>query len=426
MKAIGIDIGTTSICGVLIDADDGTVLRSVTKPNGMFVEPKAEFEKIQDAERILSVARGITDELSELARDTAVIGITGQMHGIVYFDAEGKPCGNLYTWQDGRGNEPFEDGKTYSEYLGVPSGYGFVTDFYNRRNGLVPADAAGYCTIQDCLAMSLTNSRKLVIHSGNAASFGDMDLETKHFNHDFCGRITDEYEIIGEYGKVPVCVPIGDNQASVFGALKEENSVLLNIGTGSQISVISSEILKGEGIESRPYMNEKYLVAGAALCGGRAYSMLERFFSDVVYAAVGKRVDMYSVMDKMSASNKSMKADTRFGGTRADKDLRGGIYNISTENFTPGELKNAVLTGIIAELYGMYSEMNTERKFLVGSGNGLRRNKSLVKIAEETFGLEMKMPKHLEEAAFGAALSGICAVSGTDGVKKAKELISYE
>lgn len=33
MKAIGIDIGTTTICGILMDAVSGTVLMTKTLPN---------------------------------------------------------------------------------------------------------------------------------------------------------------------------------------------------------------------------------------------------------------------------------------------------------------------------------------------------------------------------------------------------------
>ena len=48
----------------------------------------------------------ISDFITE---DIAVIGITGQMHGIVYTDCNGMAISPLYTWQDGRGNLPYGD-----------------------------------------------------------------------------------------------------------------------------------------------------------------------------------------------------------------------------------------------------------------------------------------------------------------------------
>ena len=45
MKAIGIDIGTTSVCGILIDAATGCVEKSVTKNSNAFIPGCAEWEK---------------------------------------------------------------------------------------------------------------------------------------------------------------------------------------------------------------------------------------------------------------------------------------------------------------------------------------------------------------------------------------------
>lgn len=414
MKAIGIDIGTTSVCGIL--TAEGAVIKSITKNSEAFIKTGRDWEKIQDAEKLLSLAKEITDDLME--EGVGAIGITGQMHGIVYYDGEGKPISPLYTWQDGRGNQPYKEG-TYSSFLGIPSGYGAVTDLYNRENGLRLEEAVGYCTIHDLFAMTLSGRKTPVIHTSDAASFGGFDLKTNTFSSPFSAEVTGDFRIIGEYKDVPVAAAIGDNQASVFGALGSEEGILLNIGTGSQISVVSSEIAVGENIETRPYFGGKYLIVGAALCGGRAYALLERFFSDVVYAATGERVNMYEVMDRMELPSRPMEADTRFEGTRKSPDLTGSISGITTANFTPGGMKDAFLQGMIRELSDMYAEMKGKHSFLVGSGNGIRRNPALIRIAEEAFGAKLRVPVHLEEAAFGAALFAMKATGANiDGMIK--------
>ncbi len=413
MKAIGIDIGTTSICGVLIDCVSGEILQSVTKNSEAFITTENHWEKIQDTEKIISIATEITDGLK--GSDVAVIGVTGQMHGIVYYDKNGKAVSPLYTWQDARGNLDYKDGKTYSQYLGIPAGYGGATDFYNKENGIRPQDAEGYCTIHDYFAMVLTKRTTPVIHVSDAASFGiDMSDATEGF------------DIIGEYDNIPVAVAIGDNQASVFGALKSDNDILLNIGTGSQVSVVTDKAFSGENIEIRPYVAGKYLAVGAALCGGRAYSMLEKFYSDIVFAATGKRMDMYEVMAKMEGVDNLPVADTRFSGTRINTAITGGITNITTENFTPGAVKNAFLNGIITELYNMFARMGKTGIELIGSGNGIRRNKELQLAAEKIFGRKMKIPAHKEEAAFGAALFGMTATGKFGTAEQVKNIIKYE
>ena len=393
MKAVGIDIGTTSVCGVLIDAQSGDLLASKTKNSNAFLAGCAQWEKIQSVERIISVAKEILNEFID--NDVAVIGVTGQMHGIVYFDSLGKAVSPLYTWQDARGDLPYKD-TTYAKYLNSFSGYGNVTDFYNKENGKRPAEAVGYCTIHDYLVMQLCQLKKPFIHSGNAASFGCYDLKENKFNYDCNADIVTDYCISGEYKGIPVSVAIGDNQASVFSSLTDENSILLNIGTGSQVSVISNTPITAENIETRPYFEGKYLVVGSALCGGRAYSLLKDFYSDVLkYTGNVNENTVYDIMNKMikGLDDTSLNVDTRFAGTRTNKELCGSISGITTENFNPSQLTLGVLKGMASELYTMYKEMNILKNGIVGSGNGVRKNPTLVKMLEKTFGAKMMIPK---------------------------------
>lgn len=52
-------------------------------------------------------------------------------------------------------------------------------------------------------------------------------------------------------------VAIGDNQASFLGAAGSENNTLLvNMGTGGQISVLTDQYFETEGIEARPFLGE--------------------------------------------------------------------------------------------------------------------------------------------------------------------------
>ena len=55
MQAIGIDIGTTSICGVVLNGETGALVRSVTKNSEAFLQGVAAWEKIQSVEKIVSI-----------------------------------------------------------------------------------------------------------------------------------------------------------------------------------------------------------------------------------------------------------------------------------------------------------------------------------------------------------------------------------
>lgn len=425
MKAIGIDIGTTSVCGVVIDVESGKLLNSCTKNSDAFLKGCAEWEKIQSVEKIMNVATEILDDFID--DEVVVIGVTGQMHGIVYIDKYGNAVSPLYIWQDERGNLPYKD-TTYAKHLNSFSGYGNVTDFYNRENGIRPENAISYCTIHDYFVMQLCGLEKPLMHSSDAASFGCYDLKENKFNYDCNVDITADYCIAGEYKGIPVSVAIGDNQASVFSTLADENGILLNIGTGSQVSIISDTPVIADNIETRPYFENKYLIVGAALCGGRAYSLLKNFYAEILgYAESVDDNKVYEIMNKMleKVEKPSITIDTRFAGTRKNPEICGSISGITTENFNPSQLTLGVLEGMATELFEMYRQMKSERCGIVGSGNGVRKNPALVKVFEEMFGAEMKVPKHLEEAAFGAALFGLVSRGVFKNAIDAQRIIRY-
>ena len=133
---------------------------------------------------------------------------------------------------------------------------------------------------------------------------------------------------------------------------------LLNVGTGSQISYLNDTPVSGENIESRPYDGRRFLIVGAALCGGRAFSMLERFFASVVEMATGEECpSLYKQIDKMLDTNTQtdLVAASRFCGTRANPEIRGGFSNMSQDNFTAGDVAVSMLYAIAGELRAMYA-----------------------------------------------------------------------
>lgn len=405
MKIIGIDIGTTSICGTLADSESKLVEKSITRENDSFVKG-FNYERIQSPERIYKIAKEILDEL--ICDEVKAIGVTGQMHGILYLDGKGEPASVLYTWQDKRG-ELIVDGRSYADALGYPSGYGLVTDYVNQRLGVVPAQAETLCTIHDYFAMKICSLKRPIMHSSDAASLGFFDVESGHFTieNKLLPCVTSGRKIIGSYKEIPVAVAIGDNQASFIGSGCGEGEVLVNVGTGSQTSIMVSKTIHAEGLELRPLYDDKYLLAGCSLCGGRAYASLHSFFEGVLDMAGAKsKVNLYDCMNSVVGDDikSTLVFDTSFCGSRTQPTRRASVTNLSLDNFTPRDFIIATLNGIADELYDFYKQGEFECKRLVGSGNGVRKNPLLARILSEKFGCELEIPKNCEEAAFGASL----------------------
>ncbi len=427
MKTLGLDIGTTTISVAVYETGRG-VIASRTVKNDSFL-PGEAWERLQDPKIILDTAMDSVTQILSQYPDVCAMGLTGQMHGIVYVDAAGEAVSPLYIWQDGRGNLPCPSGQSWAAYLseltGYPlaSGYGMVTHCCNLYHGLVPEEAVSFCAIHDYLAMKFSGRRSPLLEPTTAASFGMYDGPGGCFDAAALEKAGIDQAIVpqlirnpclgtGALG-IPVFAGIGDNQASFLGAAGGRTDVLLvNMGTGGQISVYSPRYLTTAHLETRPFPDGGWLLVGASLCGGRSYALLEQFFRQTVSMVTGSSGSVYDAMSRLMEEHpvpdNLPRFDTRFQGTRSDPSLRGEISGLGADNFTPVHLLYGLMQGMADELYGMYESYlalgGTAPEHMIGSGNGLRRNPHLCRIFEKTFRCQLTLSENDEEAACGAAI----------------------
>ncbi|GHT68008.1 hypothetical protein AGMMS50239_32190 [Bacteroidia bacterium] len=439
MHYLGIDIGTSSICGVIYDPETKSVT-SITKENTAVIESLPVIrEKIQNPSLIMDTVMDIIREFTSKYTDIKGIGITGQMHGILYVDENGEALSPLYTWQDGRGNLLLEADRTYvdclSEKSGYPlaTGYGLVTHFYNMINNNVPRKAAKLCTIMDYAVMKLTGRKSPLIDYTNATSLGCFGLKDLCFDLQAIEKAgidvsilpeTRESGVLAGYysGKIPVYSAIGDNQASFLGSVKDiPHSIHITIGTSSQLSVYSKEYVKIESLDTRPFPGGGYILVGATLCGGQSLVILKEFFEQTLrffgteYAGAAGFFEKLASIPEDSFPKDLPFTETCFYGTRSKPMKRGAITNISALNLTPENLIISFLNGISSELHAFYElipdPIKTGKNTLVGSGNSIKKNPLLVKIIERQFGCKLIFSDYAEEAALGACFCGMAGRS---------------
>lgn len=444
MKILGIDIGTTSLSFVLWDRTHQTVLKQYTTANDSTTAGQYPYERVQDPDRIWQTVQQVLSRAEFITEDIAGIGLTGQMHGILYVDMLGNAVSPLYTWQDLSADQFGQDGRTYaaalSEITGCPmaSGFGAATYYMHHMTGRIPAQAVSFCTIMDYVGMKLTGRKLPLTDVTNAAGIGLFDLRNlvfdkaaiKHagLNINLFPEIIKNQEIIGmTTAGIPVTAAIGDNQASFLGAVSApEKSILVNVGTGSQISFMADHYTQTEAWETRPFINGTYLLVNSPLCGGRSYQLLAEFYRQIIIGFLGyrqtsgnvdvERDDIYSWMNQLLAEHShSLVKDMNhleilpdFCGTRKTPETRGCIRGLSTDNFTPEAFAYGMLEGIAMDLFRAFAlcdeELKAGKQILTGAGNGIRRNIYLQKIFADIFGLPLELSAHEEEAACGAAI----------------------
>ena len=454
---LGVDIGTTKLCAVAVAADGGTLLAVESAPNATRLSAGPDAAE-QDAAVFLARLPAL---LSRLQRHPALagacplaLGVTGQMHGVVLADTTGTPLSPLITWQDGRGNRRAGSGRSYVDEvrhrLGAAapaesgctpaSGYGAVTLLRLREEGLLPAGATAL-TMQDLLVATLCG--QMVTDATDAASWGLFDVrhgerwlpgaaDALGLPESLLPAVLPTGSLAGTLlpgpaertgwlpAGLPVAVALGDNQASFLGSVPAlADTVLVNLGTGGQMSVPLDHYTRVEGLDTRPLLPGLWLLVGASLCGGRAYQVLERFFAAVGRDLFGNEDDTsrYELMNRLAAAAEAdcggLLADTRYAGTRLDPAAHGALLGITTDNFTPANLTRAVIAGMVEELAAFYRqahEAGAHPTHLTASGNAVRRNRLVRQEIEHRLAMPLTLPPCEEEAAYGAALIGGLAI----------------
>lgn len=433
MSFLGIDIGTSTLCAVVYDTRSKKT-SSLTRPNDSDIPSPDAWEKTQHPALIVAGVAELVRTLRHTHPDIQGIGLSGQMHGILYVDAQGRALSPLYTWQDARGSLPYQDGESYAGWLsartGLPlsAGFGLVTHFYNQANGLVPKGAAKLCTIMDYVAMQLTARQQPLTDYSIADSLGFFDKKRLVFDKAALGKAGIDEAIlpeivaapapVGYHESIPVYTAIGDNQASFLGSVRDiPHSIHMTVGTSSQLSVYSDTYLDVPSLDTRPLPGGGYILVGAALCGGCSFALLKNFFSETIELCTGKKIEedaLYQAMLSIPYQKDEpddLQVETLFDGTRRSPGKRGKITRISRLNWTPRQLILGFLKGMSRELHDFYRLLPPSaqkgKTRLVGSGNGLKKNPLLGRILEEDFQLPLQVSACREEAAFGACLCGM-------------------
>ena len=479
MRLIGIDAGTTSISGILLNSETSEVEALISEEHQARVSSDYPEEDIQDPERIFQTVNRILSALYKATGEKSdakvsgdpvqAISITGQVHGILYVDKHGQHVSPLYTWQDTRGSRRKDDdstGTSWSDWAGivagyaVPPGYGLLTHLINQYEEKVPSETVYFTSILGYLSMRLSGSHVPYLDATDAHSLGCFNLTDNSFDFSAVDRLGISREIlptvvpsgvaIGRTAKGATIFPgVGDNQASCIGSVREfDTSYLVGIGTSAQISVYSekspihfpdSSIGKFTGwlgsLELRPFPGGGTLIAGASITGGSSYRLLEQLIREICTKYCGTAPgNILEAMNSITYDSLDvglrLSVDTQFLGTRQNPGTRGRISGIGKTNFTHDYLVEGFLRGIVRELEGFFRELppNLRNQYtdIIGVGNALRRNPLLRRILQDEFGLSLRHPAHKEEAAVGAAIVAGVGANAFESYTANSRPIAYE
>ncbi|MFO7956296.1 MAG: FGGY family carbohydrate kinase [Candidatus Brocadiia bacterium] len=473
---IGIDIGTTSICGVALNAG-GELLASARRANDSHVEGLPSSRREASPNRVLElcveVLRDVTERLRETGLRPVSVGLAGQMHGGLVLGDGLEPLTNFITWQDERAGEEVGDGgPTFLEQFmesadeqavadtgcRPSTGYLGLTLYWMNCTQSLPEGARGAAFIHDWVAAKLCGNAP-VTSPGNAASTGLFNVRAGEWEPRLLavagiaadllppvleagtpmGTLCPEMaEATGLTGDTTVHTPLGDNQASVLASLSSwRDQVVVNVGTGGQVSAVTDRFIATPDLEARPFVDGRMLCCGASLRGGAALDYLAHHYRRVLESIGDAGLSQAAVLDRLvelareaPGGADGLIVEPFFGGRRADSSARGRVGGMTDANNTPGHWARAFIEGIVAELGSYYRAMKeeglAERSLLVGSGNGMRLNDVMRDAAVGAFCMPAVLPAWQEESACGAALAAMVGVGAVPSFEQSTELVRHE
>jgi xylulokinase len=259
---IGLDIGTSSAKGVLVD-DKGTVIARASGEYPLHV-PRPGWTE-QDPDDWWHTAERVLRTLAKKAETPAVaVGLTGQMHGAVFLDANGEIIRPAILWNDQRTGAACEaiEATVGREKLrritGNPALTGFQApkilwlrdnepDHYARlAHVLLPKDYIRY-RLSGTFATDVSDAAGTLLLDLAARDWSDEILTALNIPRDWLPQVFESPHITAEVSHAgamttglatgtPIVAGAGDNAAAaVGGGIVKPGVALVSIGTSGVV-----------------------------------------------------------------------------------------------------------------------------------------------------------------------------------------------
>jgi len=441
---ITVDIGTTSMRGILYDADS-RMIHMDQQENMPTYFPDGRVE--QNAAAWQKILPGVIKECATAARENGIepagIAVTAQRSSLIPIDAGGMPLHPAIMWQDRRTadlaqamseHNPLVYRKTGLKISPVFSAIKMTwlrrnrPDIWERTHKLIG--------IQDWVLYLLTG--QLVTDHTFGSRTNLFDLEGKRWDPDLLAlfevpermlcELVPPGAIVGglrpafaaetglPYG-LPVVTAGGDQQCAALGlGLFSGERAVTNTGTGSYLIGHSDKPALDEQMRTACNVSAvpgAYIVEAAVLTSGTIY----RWFAELGFGNGNPAADAFARLNAEAATAPPGANDLillpHFKGCGApywDPEAKGVFYNL-TLGTTRGEMARAILEGIAVEMKESLElvEALCGRVDSVSVSGGLTRSDLFNQIQSDVFERPVVRFKNSEATSLGAWIAGSVA-----------------
>jgi xylulokinase len=450
---IGLDLGTGGVRAIAVNLQ-GQIIAQATRSYPLLT-PQPGWTEQNSSDWIEASLTALSDVTQQLNGHQAIaLGLSGQMHGMVPLDAEGKAIRPAILWNDQRTGQAVAEieatipRQELIQRTGNPAITGFQLpkllwlrseepEAYTRLwQILLPKDYLGYV---------LTG--ELATEPSDASGVGCLNLANRQWDTDIlnaldikpalfppvmestaiAGRLKSEIAArVGLQAGLPVIAGGGDNAAAAIGlGISSSNLNLgsLSIGTSGVIfAPCYRPIPDPQGrVHLFCHVDGGYHLLGVTLAaGGSLRWYRETFAPHISYN------DLMDMAERSQPGARGVLFLPHLAGERSphlDPDTRGAFVNLSLAH-TQADIIRAVLEGVafsLREALEVISAIAPVHQLLATGGGA--RSHIWLRILADILQTELIAPKAEEGAAYGAAIMAMVGVGGYSNLEAALDIV---
>ncbi|SEP84288.1 xylulokinase [Ignavigranum ruoffiae] len=426
---LGIDIGTGSIKGLLLNSKDGSI-DNYSSPYKTF-HPKKGFSEQNPNDWInglKNIFEYYSNKLNDFNSELEAISFSGQMHTLVLLDKFDNILRPAILWNDVRTTEETillnsinnvkkitlnkaVEGFTLPKILWIQNNEPEIWEKVDKI--LLPKDFMIYYL-----------TKKFVTEPSDAAGTLMMDIDSKQWSSEllnefnigkdklpniisslsFAGFLNKEFKVLFHFSKnIKIYMGGADNACSALGiGIKNESQSMLSIGTsGVLLSVANIDNSNNEDVHIFNHViPDTYYKMGVTLSAGASLNWFKNIaFHNEKYDEIFQKLEKYKY-------NNSIVFAPYLNGERmphADSDVRGAFLELDI-NSTRYDLLIAVLEGIIFSIKDAFNINNIRKIENVISVGGGAKNEFWLQMQADIFEKPIIKLQNEEGAALGALI----------------------
>lgn len=435
---MGIDVGTSSVKSLIMD-ENGTEIGSASKKYDV-LNPRPGYAE-QDPEEIWEAAKCTLLELSgrypEVIKDLKGISYSGQMHGLVLVDKNGKPACNMIIWQDHRsvdqrekiyGLVPFEEfNRTTLNQLSP--GYLIMSLMWVKEHApeiydrsalfLLPKDYIRY-RMCGTLGTDMSDASATVIFDTANRRWPWQVIERLGLRKDLFPECHESREPAGEVTRecaqatglregTPILYGGGDTLMHEIGTglIAEGRPWVSNIGTACQVTCVMERPVFDEQFRTNTFCCVKenlWMLMAVGMCGGSAMKWMQGIL----------KVNEFEQLNRMAEQVRPGSDGVIFlpylSGTRCPQNdpLSKGIYLGLSLEHGRNHLVRSTMEGVV---YSLRSDLELLKVLtgkdpdtMIASGGGAR-GKLFLQMQADIFQKALYTTESAEQACIGAAIT---------------------